>query len=163
MKNLLIFIFLVLTTTAFSQLGSHIPAVDVKTLEMKTVNTSTFKNNGKPIVLSFWATWCKPCVQELSVIAEEYEDWQDETGVKLIAVSIDNSRSTSRIAPFIYGKGWEYDIYLDQNEDFKKAMNVVNIPHTFLIDGSGKVVWQHTSYAEGDEKELYEKIQELAE
>jgi len=102
-------------------------------------------------------------VRELSVIAEEYDDWVDETGVKLIAVSIDNSRSTSRVAPFVNGKAWDYEVYLDPNEDFKKAMNVVNIPHTFLIDGEGQVVWQHTSYAEGDEEELYEKIQELVD
>ena len=61
------------------------------------------------------------------------------------------------------GDSMEYEIYLDPNEDFKKAMNVVNIPHTFLVDGTGKVVWQHTSYAVGDEVDLYEKIKELAD
>jgi peroxiredoxin len=64
----------------------------------------------------------------------------------------------SRVAPFINSKGWEYIILLDPNGDFKRAMNVINVPHTFLIDASGKIIDQHTSYAQGDEEELYEKI-----
>ncbi len=59
--------------------------------------------------------------------------------------------------------GWDYEVFLDKNSDFKRAMNVVNIPHTFLVDGDGKIVYQHTSYAPGDEEELYDKILELVE
>lgn len=143
--------------------GQTIPSVDVKTTDGKTVNTSTFNNDGKPYVINFWATWCKPCVRELSNIAEVYEDWVDETGVKIIAISIDDARSMARVAPFTNGKGWEYEIYVDPNSDFKRAMNVPNVPHTILLDGEGKIVYQHTSYADGDEHELYEKIKKLAE
>ena len=141
---------------------AQIPSVEVKTLELKTSNTSEISNDKKPIVLSFWATWCKPCIKELDAIAENYEDWQEETGVKVVAISIDNSRSMGRVSPFVNGKDWDYEVYLDPNGDFKRAMNVVNVPHTFLIDENGKIVWQHTTYADGDEEELYELIKKLA-
>ncbi|MBT3207684.1 MAG: TlpA family protein disulfide reductase [Bacteroidetes bacterium] len=141
---------------------AQIPSVEVKTLELKTFNTSEISNDKKPIVLSFWATWCKPCIKELDAIAENYEDWQEETGVKVVAISIDNSRSMGRVSPFVNGKDWDYEVYLDPNGDFKRAMNVVNVPHTFLIDENGKIVWQHTTYADGDEEELYELIKKLA-
>lgn len=148
-----------LLAESYCQLGNmSIPSVDLKTLDGKTINTSTFSNNGKPLVINFWATWCKPCVRELTNIADVYPDWVDETGVKVIAVSIDDTRSVSRVGPFVNSKGWEYEVYIDANSDFKRAMNVPNVPHTFLIDGNGKIIWQHTSYAEGDEDELYEKI-----
>lgn len=139
-----------------------LPNVDVKTMDGKKFNTSEIKNDGKPIIISFWATWCKPCVMELSAIAEKYQDWQTETGVKLYAVSIDDSKSMNRVSPFVNGKGWEYVVLLDANSDFKRAINVINVPHTFLIDASGNVVYQHTTYAEGDEDLLYEKIKKLA-
>ena len=139
----------------------HLPKVDVKSLDGKMVSTSTFTNNGKPIIISFWATWCKPCITELNTIAEVYEDWQEETGVKLIAISVDNSRSSSKVLPMVNGKGWEYEVYLDENADFKRAMGVANVPHTFLLNGKGEIVWQHTSFTEGAELELIELVRKL--
>ena len=141
---------------------SSIPSVDVKDINGNIFNTSQISNDGKPIIIDFWSTSCKPCIKELIAIDENYEDWKEETGVKVYAVSIDNTRSVNRVAPLVNGKGWEFEILLDVNSDFKRAMNVVNIPHTFLLDGNGKVVWQHTSYAEGDEEELYELVKKLA-
>lgn len=159
-KFLTTFVFVFIVIIGFSQ--NSIPSVNLKSLDGKTINSSTFNNDGKPMVINFWATWCKPCVRELSNIAELYPDWVDETGVKVIAISIDDTRSMARVAPFVNGKGWEYEVYVDPNSDFKRAMNVPNVPHTFLIDGDGKIVWQHTSYTDGDEYELYELIQKVA-
>ena len=67
-------------------------------------------------------------------------------GVELIAISIDDSRSSLRVEPYINAMSWEYTVLLDPNGDCKRAMNVNNIPHTFLINGQGKVVWDHNNY-----------------
>lgn len=138
-----------------------LPKVDVRTLDGKTVSTSTFENDGNPIIISFWATWCKPCIQELTTIAEVYEDWQDETGVKLIAISVDNSRTSSGVLPMVNGKDWDYEVYLDQNSDFKRAMGVGNVPHTFLLNGKGEIVWQHTTFQPGDEEVLIDMVRKV--
>lgn len=162
MKHFLTFtILLFLASSLFGQ-NKKLPNVKLKTIDGKTVDLSTLSNDGKPIVISFWATWCKPCKTELNTIAEEYEDWQEETGVKLIAVSIDNARSTGRVEPYVNGQGWEYQVLLDPNGDLKRAMNVNNVPHTFLIDGKGNIVWDHNNYAAGDEEELFEQIKKYA-
>ena len=156
--TILSFVFVLISVVSFSQ----IPNVDIKNIDGQIFSTENIENDGKPIIISFWATWCKPCVKELAAIDDVYEDWQDETGVKLIAVSIDNARSMKRVAPYVNGKDWDYEVLLDPNSDFKRAMNVVNVPHTFLIDGKGKIVYQHTTYADGDEEELYELVKKLA-
>jgi len=142
--------------------GDKIPSSIVKKLDGSKVNSNTFSNNGKPIIISFWATWCKPCKKELDAIAENYAEWTKETGVKLIAISIDDARSSGKVVTDVKSKGWEYEVYIDENQDFKRAMNVNNVPHTFIVDGSGKIVWSHNSYTEGDEEKLYENVKKVA-
>ena len=155
MKKLLFLItFSLFTLLSYTQL----PNINLKDVNGNTRNLSKFSNNGNPIIISFWATWCKPCKAELNTIAEEYDDWVDETGVKLIAISIDDARSSTRVEPYINAQGWEYMILLDPNGDYKRAMNVNNVPHTFLVNGNGKIVWDHNNYSPGDEDELYEKL-----
>ena len=139
----------------------QIPSVDIKQLDGRLINTSQFDNNGDPIVISFWATWCKPCKKELNNIAEVYEEWQDETNVKLIAISIDDARSVSKVAPYVNASGWEYEIYLDSNGDLKRALGVSTVPHTFLLNNKKQIIWQHKGYIDGDEEKLFEKINEL--
>ncbi|MBK7888943.1 MAG: TlpA family protein disulfide reductase [Bacteroidetes bacterium] len=165
MKNAILVIVLLLT---FSNLQaqdtkkSDIPVVTIKDIDGKPFSTAELKNEGKPMIVDFWATWCKPCVASLNGMNENYAQWQEETGVKIYAISIDDTRTMSSVAPFVAGKGWEFDIFLDSNSDFRRAMNVNNVPHTFLIDGQGKIVSQRNTYAPGDEEKMYEELKKLS-
>lgn len=142
--------------------GKAIPNVTLKDVNGNEVKTGEIKNDGNPIIINFWATWCSPCKRELEAINEVYEDWVDETGVVLYAVSIDDEKTKSRVKPYVDGKGWDYVVLLDPNSDFKRALGVNNPPQTFLVNGEGKIVWTHNSYSPGDEEELYEQLLEVA-
>ena len=163
MKKLILTISVIgiFTTLSLSQ-NRTLPSVEVKTLDGGNINIQEIENSGKPIVISFWAFWCKPCKKELNAIAEVYEEWQDETGVKLIAISIDDTRSMSKVMPYVNSSGWEYEVYLDPNRDLARAMGVSTVPHTFLLNGKNKIVWQHKGYVDGDEDELLEQIEKIA-
>lgn len=162
MKTTIAFLSSVLLFTSFISSDTRkLPSVDLKTLEGKSVNSSTFANDGKPMIISFWATWCTNCKKELNAVAEVYDDWKKETGVKLIAISTDDSKSSSKVAPYINGRGWEYEEYLDLNSDFKRAMGVNSIPHTFIVDGKGNIVWQHVGFKEGDQAAYIEVVKKL--
>jgi peroxiredoxin len=141
--------------------GDKIPATTLKTLDGKKINAKDFSNEGKPFIINFWATWCTPCKAELNNIHEVYADWQSETGVKIITISIDDPRSSAKVAPYVKKQGWQYEVYLDENQDFKRNMNVNNPPQTFLVDGTGRIVWSHTGYAEGEELQLIDQVRKL--
>lgn len=143
------------------EIKAQLPAVTLKDMSGKMVNTAELSNDGKPIIISFFATWCKPCNRELSAISEVYEDWQDETGVKLIAVSIDQAQNINKVKPLVDGNGWPYQVLLDPNSDFKRALGVQMIPFVLIVDGKGKIVYKHNGYTEGAENELIEKVREL--
>jgi peroxiredoxin len=158
--NLLTF-FLFLSIVTFAQ--EKLPNVVLKDIDGNAVNLSEIKNDGKPYVINFWATWCAPCKRELNTISDLYEDWQKETGVKIYAISIDDQRTVDKVKPYVSAQGWEYEVLLDTNGDLKRALGVNNVPFTFLVDGKGNIVWKHNNYNPGDENELFEKIKKLAE
>ena len=145
-------------TTASAQL----PSAQLKDLTGKPVDTATLSNDGKPFVISFFATWCKPCLRELKAIREVYPDWQDETGMKLIAISIDEAQNTAKVKPLVDAEGFEYEVLLDPNSDFMRAMGIQMIPHVFIIDGQGRIAEQKMGYTDGSEAHLIEKIRELS-
>ncbi len=159
MKKILFILALLvsMSTIAFAQL----PSVTLKDLNGKTVSTDTLSNGGKPFIIDFFATWCKPCNRELSAIAEVYEDWQEETGVKVIAVSIDQAQNIHKVKPLVDNHEWPYEVLLDPNSDLKRALGIQMIPYTLIIDGKGNIVYKHNGYADGEENELIEKVRQL--
>ena len=166
MKKAILFLFALTISSTFwaqesSNDGKKLPAVQLKDMNGKSINTAELGFEG-PVVISFWATWCSPCKRELNTIQELYEDWQTETGVNLVAVSIDDEKTKSSVPTYVNGKGWDYLVLMDPNGDFKRAMGVNNVPHTFLVDPSGNIVYSHNNYMPGDEDKLYEEIKKIA-
>ena len=155
MKKILLVAVIIFSTL---NVVAQLPDVRLQDINGKTIQTGSITNNGKPIIISFWATWCKPCLRELKAIHEVYPDWQDETGVKMIIVSIDQAQDANRVKPMVDGFGWEYEVLLDPNGDFKRAMNVQNVPHVFVINADGKIVYNHTGYTDGGEQDIYEAL-----
>ena len=140
---------------------AQLPAVTLKTMNGVEVRTDTLSNDGKPFIIDFFATWCKPCNRELDAISEVYEEWQEETGVKLFAVSIDQAQNINKVKPLVVAHGWDYEVLLDPNGDLKRALGCQMIPYTIIVDGKGEIVYKHNGYTDGAETELIEKVRAL--
>lgn len=147
--------------TAFHVATAQLPSVTIQDLSGNAVKVDTLSNAGKPMIIDFFATWCKPCNRELSAIHEVYEEWQEETGVKLIAVSIDQAQNIHKVKPLVDQLGWSYNILLDSNSELKRALGVQLIPYTLVLDGAGQIVFRHQGYTDGAEKELIEEVRKL--
>jgi len=138
--------------------GKRIPQVTIQDAKGNNYNTAEMSNDGKPFVVVFWKTCCKPPLRELSALNAVYDDWKEQTGVKIYAVSVDDARATNTVKPYVNGQGWEFDVLLDPNQTLKRSMNVIGLPHTFVLNGSGEIVGQKVLYAEGDENDILEMI-----
>ncbi len=156
--SLMFMLLVVVVATAHAQ---KLPSVTLKTIDGRTVQTDTLSNNGRPFIIDFFATWCKPCNRELNAIHEVYEEWQNETGVKIFAVSIDQAQNINKVKPLVDSYGWEYDVLLDPNGDLKRALGVQMIPYVLIVDGQGNIAYKHNGYTDGAENELIEKVREL--
>lgn len=147
---------------AIAAIAQDIPNVRIQTNEGKNVNTISWIDNETPFIVSFWSTTCKPCLKELDTLSENYDDWNEEKPFRVIAVSIDDSRSLARAKALASGRGWDmFDVFFDVNSEFRRLMNVSMVPHVFVFDKEGKQVYTHVGYKPGDEEELFKIIKNL--
>jgi len=171
-KSILAFVLLSVVVIANAQnektavekvLGERmLPSVTLSDMNGKQVNVADLGKSGKLTVLSFWATWCVPCKKELTNMADLYEEWQKKYNVQIVAVSIDDSRSTTKVKPYIEGQRLDYDVLLDVNQDLKRQLNIQSVPFTVVANSNGKIVYTHSGYVDGDEFILEEELQKLA-
>ncbi|MCJ1806401.1 MULTISPECIES: TlpA family protein disulfide reductase [Flavobacterium] len=156
LKNLF---FILIMSTAIAQ--QKMPDVILKDLENKDVSVKKdFIEKDKLYVFTFWATWCGPCIKELEEMNEIQEEWRQNLNFEIVAVSIDDSRTQKRVKPLVKGKEWTYNVLLDTNQDFKRAMGVVNPPFTVVVKNE-KIVYTQNGYTPGSEQELYNKLKTL--
>ena len=157
-KLIYIVFFLLFTLTASAQ--DAWPDVKVENAKGEVISTKNILG-GKPAIVSFWGVTCKPCLSELNTLNELMEEWKEEVDFNIIAVSIDDSRFTARARSMVKGFDWNFICLFDKNQDLKRAMNVMLTPQTFVVDGTGKVVYAHTGYTPGSEYELLEQLKAI--
>lgn len=158
MKKLII---LLLFSISFSFAQKELPNISLKNIENENVTLKdAFNEVDKIYVFSFWASWCTPCINELDEMNDLQDEWKKTVNMEIIAVATDDSRTQKRVKPLVNGKDWNYKVLLDTNQDFKRAMSIVNIPYTIVVK-NGKIVHIQNGYVPGNETELFEKLKTL--
>jgi cytochrome c biogenesis protein CcmG/thiol:disulfide interchange protein DsbE len=152
---------LIFSVTYAQKINKELTSCKMKTMDGKVVDLKDVVKKGQVTVVVFWATWCAPCKKELINIDELYEDWQDDYGIEVIAISIDNARNAQKVKPYVNGKGWEFPVLIDVNSDSKPIFNYPTVPFSAIIDKNKRIVYTHNGYVEGDEYNMEKKIEEL--
>lgn len=113
-----------------------------------------------PVIMSFWALWCKMCVKELDALKTYYPEIES-LGVNFLAISLDRAKSKNEVKSFAAGHKWKYRVVLDPENKLRKSYNVQVMPSLFIVDQNKKIVFTHQGYKPGDEKKIMEKVREL--
>lgn len=155
-KTSLSILFILLSVSSLSQ--NIVPNTKLKNLESEFIYTNDVLTENNFYIVSFWATWCIPCINELDAIVDIYEELEKDN-IEVIAISTDDARTKKRVRPMINGKDWNFKILLDENHDLKRALNIVGIPHTIITKGT-KIIYRRIGYSPGEEVDLFEFIRE---
>ncbi len=162
MKKVIISATLVLFSCMSFAQNQELPTTKIRDINGKQVSFNEAFEKGKITMVSFWATWCIPCKQEIAAIKGKLGDWKKEVDFNYITVSEDDSRATAMVKTYAKSQGWTFPVYTDPNNDLKRSLNFQNIPFTIIVDQNGKVVFQHSGYDAGGEEELFEKLKSLS-
>jgi cytochrome c biogenesis protein CcmG/thiol:disulfide interchange protein DsbE len=110
-----------------------------------------------PILLSFWATWCKPCIEELTEYKKIYNDYKDK-GFKMFAISTDDENTVAKVKPLVKSKGYNFPVLLDSNGDAVRLYYAQSIPYSVILDKDGMIIYSHLGYMKGDEVKVKEIV-----
>ncbi len=113
-----------------------------------------------PVLVDFWATWCKPCLASLPAVRALHERWA-ERGLTVVGVSIDGPRNFARVRPFAQRLGLGYPIVLDEDGSLQQRFRVGAVPTSVLIDADGRIVRVHTGWAPGEDRALEAEVERL--
>ncbi len=152
--------FALFSIGSFAQ-SQDLPNTQIRDISGKQIAFNDAFEKGKVTLVSFWATWCIPCKQEIKNIKDKLGDWQKETSFNYMTISIDDARSTAMVKTYAKSQGWNFPAYTDPNADLKRSLNFQNIPYAIIVDQNGKIVYQHSGYEEGGEYELFDRIKAL--
>ncbi len=151
-----VFIFLLISSLK----AQEIPSTNLTSLGGEVFETSLFNQPDNTLkVLSFWATWCKPCINELTTLNDLSDAWKKELKYDFYAISQDDSRTAKKVASLVNGRGWNFTVLLDKNQDMKRLLNLSSIPYTIVVK-NGKIIYRHIGYVEGDEIFLFKVIKD---
>ncbi len=152
-----------LLATAGPALAETAPDFTLRTVTDNTEVTLS-QLRGKVVVMSFWATWCAPCLAEMPHLVQLYQDLGDADAdgtdeLVVLSVSIDDARDRSKIKPVVKSKQVTHPVLWDQGGKVSKVYNPAGTaPFTVIIDGEGNIVETIQGYAAGEECELRSKV-----
>ena len=153
MKKIISILVAAVAAAALCQAQEISPNAIVKDLSGNSIQMGDVLKNDV-VIVSFWATWCKPCQAELDALAEIEDMWADQ--IRVVAISTDDARSASKVKSTVKAKMWPYEVYTDENSTLAKSLNISTIPFVMIVSG-GKTVYSHTGYTPGSERLLVDK------
>ena len=164
MRKIFIVLMIIGLTTFISAQDAEVTETEATNFVLENIDGDVIELNEHigegPILISFWATWCKPCKEELPHVQELLEKYE-EKGLTVFAISTDSEKSVAKVKPYIKSHNYTFEVLLDTNSEVARSYYVRSVPFTLIIDKSGKIVYQQLGYRKGDEIKVEEVISKI--
>jgi cytochrome c biogenesis protein CcmG/thiol:disulfide interchange protein DsbE len=146
-------------------------SVFVKKLDGDSINTSTFFDQEESLAVVFWAKWCGSCKEELDTLNKYYMQWREETGVRIIAISVDYDTSSNlieKVKEVVKSHDWKFDVYIDNKRAFDPMFSTptkrgysFSIPQTYIYNGKMEEVLHFKGTTDAKNK-FYDQIKMMS-
>ncbi len=146
---------------SLSQSQENLPDVDLFTMEGTRISSENIQNDSVPMIMVFWKTYDDKCCKELADLNDVYIEKLKDKGVRIVAICVDNVGKMSQIKPFVYGHDIEFEVYIDKNGNFKRAMSIQSVPYTILYDKDTQPFCKFPGYCPAIDEMVCEKIDHL--
>lgn len=137
---------------------ASVPNFVLKNLDGKDVSLEALRAKG-PVILDFWATWCKPCLRELPHVEDLRKEY-GEQGLQVVAISIDDTRSLPKVKSYVKTHRYGFEVLLDTNKRTLRLLQGSNVPYLIVVAPTGENLYTHSGYRDGDEKDLGKVVEE---
>jgi len=130
-------------TPSLSASTQTAPAWELRSVEGRLVKSTEFQ--GKVVIVDFWATWCRPCREEIPGFIELQKQYGDK-GLAVVGISLDEG-ATEPVKAFIKKLGMNYPVVMGTPEVVAAFGEIEGLPVTFILDRQGKIAAKHVGYA----------------
>lgn len=131
--------------------------LELPDLDGESVSLASYLERG-PVILDFWATWCKPCLQAMPELQQLYEDLSPR-GLQVVGINEDGPRNASKVKPYLKTHGYSFPVLLDLNREAQRQLQALALPTTLVLDRQGVVLHSSFGYRPGE----YDKLRALLE
>ncbi len=143
-----------------SQNNEILPDIQIYNQKGKKVKLHKSLQEDKISVISFWATWCKPCLSELRSYSTNYENWKEDLNLEIYTIAVEDPIMMDKARSYAEMHNWDFQQFYDERAQATKTFGFENLPYTLVYAPDKSLIYSSNNYLQGDEQKLEDAVRD---